>query len=82
MLQLYGEAYGETYKHCSVCGCSVASVYQGNVHTSSGTDETATRFPHSTQLEGVHIPFSKDRLLAESEACLLTRKTGKNGSQT
>ena len=40
--QLYGEAYGETNKHCSGCGCSVASVYQGNVH--SGTDKTATRF--------------------------------------
>ena len=25
----------------------------------------------------MHISFSKDRLLAESEACLLTRKTGK-----
>ena len=25
----------------------------------------------------MHIPFSKDRLLAESEACLLTRKTDK-----
>ena len=23
----------------------------------------------------MHIPFSKDRLLAESEACLLTKKT-------
>ena len=25
----------------------------------------------------MRIPFSKDRLLAESEVCLLTRKTGK-----
>ena len=26
----------------------------------------------------MHIPFSKDRLLAESEACLLTKKFDKN----
>ena len=36
----------------------------------------------STQTEDVHIPFSKDRLRADREACLLTRQTGKNGSQT
>ena len=28
------------------------------------------------------MTFSKDRLLAESGVCLLTRKIGKNGSQT
>ena len=33
---------------------------------------------HSTQTKGVHTPFSRDRLLTESEACPLTRKTGKN----
>ena len=37
-----------TYKHCSVCHCSVAGVYKGGAgHTSSGllaTDETATSF--------------------------------------
>ena len=46
MQQAYGEAYGETYKHCHVGSCSVAGV-KGNVgHTSSklaATDETATR---------------------------------------
>ncbi len=32
------------------------------------------------QTKSVHTLFGKDRLLTESEACLLTRKTGKNGS--
>ena len=36
---------------------------------------------HSAQTKQVHVPFNKDRLLAVSEACLLTRKSGKNGSR-
>ena len=65
----------------SLCA-SLISPTENYSHEYSQSGKKPRLKAHSMQAKGVHIPFSKDSLLTESEACLLTGTTGKNGSQT